>query len=80
MVSARAAWTALGATEAMAISQAASHNHCAFPTTQQPLLTAFINKFLFDQPTNTDVVETAGNYTFEVPDPQWAPWSVPTLV
>ncbi|KAJ7834086.1 Glucuronoyl esterase catalytic domain from Hypocrea Jecorina [Mycena leptocephala] len=80
MVSARAAWTALGATEAMAISQAASHNHCAFPTTQQPLLTAFINKFLFDQPTDTDVVETAGNYTFEVPDPQWAPWSVPTLV
>ncbi|KAJ7760464.1 Glucuronoyl esterase catalytic domain from Hypocrea Jecorina [Mycena metata] len=80
MVSARAAWTAMGVTDAMGISQAASHDHCAFPSTQQPQLNAFINKFLFDQATDTDIVETAGNYTFEVPNAQWAPWSVPTLV
>ncbi|KAJ6581397.1 Glucuronoyl esterase catalytic domain from Hypocrea Jecorina [Mycena capillaripes] len=79
MVSARTAWTAMGATESMGISQAANHSHCVFPSAQQPEVNAFINKFLFDQATDTDIVETAGNYTFEVPDPQWAPWSVPTF-
>ncbi|KAF7356692.1 hypothetical protein MVEN_01003900 [Mycena venus] len=80
MVSARTAWTAMGASDSMGISQASNHTHCVFPSTQQPQLDAFINKFLFDQDTDTDIVETAGNYTFEVPDAQWAPWSVPTLV
>ncbi|KAJ7043513.1 Glucuronoyl esterase catalytic domain from Hypocrea Jecorina [Mycena alexandri] len=79
MVSARTAWTAMGATDAMGISQAANHTHCVFPATQQPQVNAFINKFLFDQPTDTDIVETAGDYTFEVPNAQWAPWSVPTF-
>ncbi|KAF7370695.1 hypothetical protein MSAN_00702700 [Mycena sanguinolenta] len=79
MVSARTAWTAMGVTDFMGISQAANHTHCIFPSTQQPQLNAFINKFLFDQSTDTDIVETAGNYTFEVPDAQWAPWSVPTF-
>jgi hypothetical protein len=79
MVSARTAWTAMGVSDFMGISQAANHSHCLFPATQQQQLNAFINKFLFDQTTDTDIVETAGNYTFEVPDAQWAPWSVPTL-
>ncbi|KAJ7180558.1 Glucuronoyl esterase catalytic domain from Hypocrea Jecorina [Mycena filopes] len=79
MVSARTAWTAMGMTDAMGISQAANHSHCVFPSAQQPQLDAFINKFLFDEETDTDIVQTAGNYTFEVPDAQWAPWSVPTF-
>jgi hypothetical protein len=80
MIAARTAWTAMRATHAMGISQAANHTHCIFPSTQQPQLDAFINKFLFDQPTDTDINETAGNYTFVVPDAQWAPWRVPTFV
>lgn len=80
MVAARTLWTAMGASDSMGISQAANHTHCVFPSTQQPLLTAFINKFLLDQEGDTGVVETAGNYTFEVPDAQWAPWSVPSFV
>ncbi|KAJ6591676.1 putative extracelular cellulose binding protein [Mycena vulgaris] len=80
MVSARTVWTAMQASDAMGISQAPNHTHCAFPSTQQPLLNAFINRFLLDEPSNTGVVETAGNYTFVVPDAQWAPWSVPTFV
>ncbi|KAF8216391.1 Glucuronoyl esterase catalytic domain from Hypocrea Jecorina [Mycena galopus ATCC 62051] len=80
MVSARAAYTALGVSDFMGISQAANHTHCIFPSTQQPELNAFINKFLFDQETDTNVVVTAGNYTFEVPNAQWAPWSVPVLI
>jgi len=80
MIAARTAWTAMRATHAMGISQAANHTHCIFPSTQQPQLDAFINKFLFDQPTDTDINETAGNYTFVVPDAQWAPWRVPAFV
>ncbi|KAJ7672664.1 hypothetical protein B0H17DRAFT_1243644 [Mycena rosella] len=80
MVSARAAWTAMQASDSFGISQAANHSHCAFPASQQTQLNAFINKFLFDEAGDTGVVETAGNYTFTVPDAQWAPWSVPTLV
>ncbi|KAJ7155509.1 Glucuronoyl esterase catalytic domain from Hypocrea Jecorina [Mycena crocata] len=80
MVSARAAWSAMGAADAMGISQAFNHSHCVFPATQQPQLNAFINKFLFDKPADTDIVETAGNYTFVVPNAQWVPWEVPTLV
>jgi len=80
MVAARTVWTAMGVPELMGISQAANHTHCDFPSTQQPQLNAFINKFLFDEPTDTDIVETAGNYTFEVPNAQWAPWGVPTFI
>jgi len=80
MITARTAWTAMRASHAMGISQAANHTHCSFPSTQQPQLDAFINKFLFDQPTDTDIIETAGNYTFVVPDAQWAPWRVPAFV
>ncbi|KAJ7224361.1 Glucuronoyl esterase catalytic domain from Hypocrea Jecorina [Mycena pura] len=79
MISARAAFTAMGASDSMGISQAASHNHCAFPTSQQAQLTAFINKFLFDEQTDTNIVETAGNFTFVIPNAQFAPWSIPTL-
>ncbi|KAJ7115861.1 hypothetical protein C8R44DRAFT_880269 [Mycena epipterygia] len=80
MVSARAVYSAMNAADSMGISQAANHSHCAFPATQQPQLNAFINKFLFDEATDTDIVETAGNYTFVVPNEQWAPWSVPTFI
>lgn len=80
MVSARAVYTAMRASDALGISQAANHTHCVFPATQQPQLDAFINKFLFDQATDTDIVETAGNYTFVVPNEQWAPWRVPTFI
>ncbi|KAJ7252700.1 Glucuronoyl esterase catalytic domain from Hypocrea Jecorina [Mycena haematopus] len=63
MVSARTAWTAMGA---------ANHTHCVFPSTQQSQLDAFINKFLH--------CRNGGNYTFKVPNTQWAPWNVPRLV
>ncbi|KAJ7634104.1 putative extracelular cellulose binding protein [Mycena polygramma] len=73
MLSARTAWTAMGAAERMGISRQRT-------TLTQPQLDAFINKFLLDDPSDsTNIVETAGNYTFAVPDAQWAPWSVPTF-
>ncbi|KAJ7058375.1 hypothetical protein C8F01DRAFT_290351, partial [Mycena amicta] len=79
LVSARTIWTALGVVGNMGFSQAASHAHCAFPSTQQTQLSAFVGKFLLNQVTNTNVAETAGGYSFAVPNTQWAPWSPPAL-
>jgi len=78
MKSAQKIWEALDAVDAMGYSQAANHTHCVFPSTQQPQLTAFINKFLLDQPGNTTVAETAGTYAFNIPS-VWATWSIPKL-
>ncbi|KAJ6625406.1 hypothetical protein B0H10DRAFT_2003338 [Mycena sp. CBHHK59/15] len=64
----------------MGFSQAANHTHCVFPSTQQAQLTAFVNKFLFGQVTNTNITETAGGYSFPIPNAQWAPWTPPVLV
>ncbi|KAJ6625392.1 Glucuronoyl esterase catalytic domain from Hypocrea Jecorina, partial [Mycena sp. CBHHK59/15] len=79
IVAARTVYTALGAPSAMGFSQAASHTHCVFPSTQQAQLTAFVNKFLFGQATNTNITETAGGYSFPIPNAQWAPWTPPVL-
>ncbi|KAJ7733244.1 putative extracelular cellulose binding protein [Mycena maculata] len=80
MVAARAAYQALGATDSLGISQSPNHTHCEFPDYQQDQLSAFIDKFLFDQPTDTNIDQTAGNYTFVVPNARWAPWRVPKLI
>lgn len=76
--SAQRIWQALGAPTNMGFSQAANHPHCAFPATQQGVLTAFINKFLLGLSANTSVTETAGNYKFDTPG-EWDPWSAPQL-
>jgi len=74
--SANKIWQALGAADSMGVSQAANHAHCSFPSSQQPQLTAFINRFLLNTPSNTAIIETAGNAS--IPD-TWAPWTVPSL-
>ncbi|KAJ7099881.1 hypothetical protein C8R43DRAFT_1092336 [Mycena crocata] len=81
MVAARTIWTALGAQTAMGYSQAANHVHCSFPSSQQPQLSAFINRFLLGQTSaNTAITETAGGYSFPIPNAQWAPWTPPAAL
>ncbi|KAJ8080268.1 carbohydrate-binding module 1 [Marasmius tenuissimus] len=77
MKAAHRIWDSLGASDNMGFSQAANHAHCAFPSSQQNQLNAFINKFLLNQTTNTNIQETAGGYTYT--QGQWDPWSNPTL-
>jgi hypothetical protein len=83
MLSARRIWGSLNALDNFGISQAANHTHCVFPSSQQPQLNAFINKFLVGTSANTtDVVNTAGtgaNYSFPTPG-VWDPWGAPSLV
>ncbi|KAG6809838.1 hypothetical protein H0H92_014530 [Tricholoma furcatifolium] len=73
-------WDALGEgfDVNVGISQAAPHLHCEFPSEQEDVLNAFINKFLLDMDADTNVSETAGNYSFTTPG-TWDPWSTPNL-
>ncbi|KAH8821845.1 carbohydrate esterase family 15 protein [Xylogone sp. PMI_703] len=69
-------YQALGASDHFGYSEPGGHTHCAFPSSQQGVLTAFVNKFLLDQNTNTaNVMQT--DQTFD--QNKWVPWSVPTL-
>ncbi|KAJ7574597.1 Glucuronoyl esterase catalytic domain from Hypocrea Jecorina [Mycena floridula] len=77
---ARLAWQALGVPDNMGVSVVGNHSHCAFPATEQPELTAFVNKFLKGQSTNTTVVRTSdpNNNNFTASD--WVSWTTPTLI
>lgn len=77
MVTAHKVWEALGVPDNMGVSQVGNHNHCQFPSSQQSELTAFINKFLLDQSSNTAIVRTDGGFTFD--SARWIDWTVPNL-
>ena len=70
-------WEALGVPDHMGYSMSSNHPHCQFPNQQQGDLFAFINKFLLDKDTNTEVHSNYGGVNF--PMDQWIDWSVPKL-
>lgn len=73
------AFQALGVPDSMGFSQIGGHSHCAFPSSQQSDLDAFVGKFLLGQTTNTTVFRSdlPSNETFD--ESVWASWTVPTL-
>ncbi|UKZ74864.1 carbohydrate-binding module 1 [Trichoderma virens FT-333] len=75
MTAARTAWQALGVPNNIGYSQIGAHAHCAFPSNQQSQLTAFVQKFLLGQSTNTAIFQS--DFTFS--QPQWIDWTAPTL-
>jgi hypothetical protein len=71
-------WQALGIPDHMGVSQIGDHSHCEWNGSQQPEVTAYVQKFLIGGGTaNTNVLRTDGGYTFD--QATWAPWSIPTL-
>lgn len=78
MAVARHIWTALGATDHFGESEIGGHSHCAFPSSQQADLDAFVDKFLRGrQDAETDILRTDGNFTFT--ESEWVDWTTPTL-
>ncbi|KAK2793583.1 hypothetical protein FQN52_001170 [Onygenales sp. PD_12] len=77
MVAAHKIWEALGVPDNMGFSQVGGHNHCQFPSSQQPELEAFVTKFLLDGDSDTAILKTDGSFTFD--EAKWTPWEVPTL-
>lgn len=74
---ARLIWQGLGVPDRMGFSQIGNHNHCAFPATQQPEVSAFVTRFLLNGSANTTVFRTDGGFTFDLT--RWIDWTVPTL-
>jgi hypothetical protein len=62
----------------MGVSQIGDHSHCEWNGSQQPEVTAYVQKFLIGGGTaDTNVLKTDGGYTFDAAT--WAPWDVPNL-
>lgn len=74
---AQSIYTALGVSDSMGVSQVSHSDHCGFPAAQQPELTAFVNKFLLGQSTNTAISKTDGTFNFN--QATFVDWSVPSL-
>ncbi|KAF9448106.1 carbohydrate esterase family 15 protein [Macrolepiota fuliginosa MF-IS2] len=79
MSTANDVWKALGVADSMGVSQVGNHNHCAFPSSEQGDLDAFVNKFLNGQSTNTNIIKTDGANGLGFVRSQWVNYSVPTL-
>lgn len=75
---ARMIWQALGATEAMGYSLTTGHTHCAFPSSQQAELNAYVQKFLIGGGTgNTNVMRNDPGVPFN--RTMWVNWTAPAL-
>lgn len=71
-------WKALGVADHMGVIQVLAHPHCQQPTSLQPAITAFVQKFLLDNDTvNTDIITTETN--IQVDKNRWVNWTTPTL-
>ncbi len=71
-------WEALGAPDAMGVSQVGDHEHCTWNGSQQAEVTAYVQKFLVGGGTaDTKVLKTDGDYSFD--EAAWVDWSVPEL-
>jgi len=69
-------YEALGVPDNLGYSQIGSHSHCQFPSNQQTALTAFINKFLMNQP-NANTAVMVADTTYD--QAKWVDWTVPKL-
>ncbi|MGA2093707.1 MAG: dockerin-like protein [Sedimentisphaerales bacterium] len=71
-------WEALGIPDKMGFSQAGHPDHCRFPSSQNPELTAYVQKFLVGGGTgNTTIMKTDSGLTFD--KAKWVDWTVPSL-
>jgi hypothetical protein len=72
-----AVYEALGVPDNFGFSMSSNHTHCEFPDEQLDNLNVFFQKFLLDEPANTNVETDYGNVTF--PLREWVLWSTPDL-
>jgi len=73
-------FSALGVPDNMGISQVGPHNHCSFPSSQTADVTAFVDKFLKGQSSNTSIRKISDtNQQNWYSETTWVDWTVPTL-
>ncbi|HEU4388549.1 MAG TPA: dockerin-like protein, partial [Blastocatellia bacterium] len=75
---ARMIWQALGVPDMMGYSLTTGHTHCAFPSSQQSEVNAYVQKFLIGGGTgNTNIMRNDPGVIFN--QAMWVNWTVPTL-
>ena len=75
---ARMIWQALGVSDSMGYSLTTGHTHCAFPSSQQSEVNAYVQKFLIGGGTgNTNVMRNDPGVTFN--QAMWVNWTAPAL-
>jgi hypothetical protein len=71
-------WEGMGIPDKMGFSQVGNHPHCAWDGSQQPEVTAYVEKFLVGGGTaDTNVLKSDGGFTLDTA--RWIDWTVPTL-
>lgn len=71
-------WQALGIPDKMGFSQVGHPDHCRFPSSQLPELTAYVRKFLVVGGTeNTNIMKTDSGLSFD--KEKWINWTAPSL-
>jgi hypothetical protein len=71
-------WEALGIPDRMGYSSVGHSNHCGFPASQQPEVTAYVQKFLVGGGTaDTNVMRYPNPSDYN--EVQWVDWTVPDL-
>lgn len=71
-------WESLGLPDKMGFSQVGNHDHCVFPSSQQPEVTAYVQKFLVGGGTaDTNIMKTDGGLIFD--QARWVDWTEPNL-
>lgn len=80
MTAAHTVWEALGVPDNHGFVQVGGHAHCAFPSSLNPTLNAFINRFLLDQSANTTIFQTNEQFA-GVPwqASNWTDWTTPSM-
>lgn len=75
---ARKIWQALNVYDNMGFSMTTGHTHCAYPSSQDAELTAYVQKFLVGGGTgNTNVMRNDLGQVFD--QSRWVDWTVPVL-
>jgi hypothetical protein len=74
-------YQAIGKSDYFGFSQVGGHSHCAFPSSQQSDLDAYVNKFLLNKTTTTGIFRSTGGYDSQFKASQWIPWAsnIPTI-
>lgn len=75
---AKTLFKALGVDDNMAASQASHGNsHCQMPSSQNPDVSAFFDKFFFNKTADTNFLKTDGTFEFSLD--RWVQWTLPAL-
>lgn len=71
-------WDALHVTDKMGYTGSIAHNHCAFPSSEQAAVDAFVKKFLVGNGTdNTNIMSSDPGYFFD--QQKWVNWFSPLI-